>query len=68
MALICRTVTTWNRENTEQVETWVNQQQEQGKQYSWWDPRGWFCWIETLMAKVVVQSTKEIVVPFSRTI
>jgi hypothetical protein len=69
MALICRTFTTWITETVlDQVETWVDEQQEQCKQYPWWDPRGWFCWIETITVKVVIQSTKEIVVPFSRTI
>lgn len=69
MALICRTVTTWITEKIlDEVEKWVEEQQEQCKQYPWWDPRGWFCWVETIMVKVVVQSTKEVVVPFSRTV
>jgi len=69
MALICKTVTTWITEKIlDEVEKWVEEQQEQCKQYPWWDPRGWFCWIETIMVKVVVQSTREIVVPFSKTV
>ena len=69
MALICRTVTTWITQKVlDEVETWVEEQQEQCKQYPWWDPRGWFCWVETFMVKVVVQSTKEVVVPFSQKI
>ena len=69
MALICRTVTTYLTENVlEEIEKWVDQQQENCHQYPWWDPRGWFCWIETITVKVLVSSTKEIVVPISRTV
>lgn len=69
MALICRTVTTWITETVlEDVEKWVDEQQENCHQYPWWDPRGWFCWIETITVKVIVSSSKEVVVPFSRVI
>lgn len=69
MALICKTVTTWITEKIlDEVETWVEEQQEQCKQYPWWDPRGWFCWVETIMVKIVVKSTKEVVVPISSTV
>lgn len=64
MPLICTNVTTWiTQQLLVPTNTWVSQQQQHCKQYPWWNPLGWFCWLVTIVVLVVVWVTKNIVVP-----
>lgn len=51
---ICTKFYQWVNENvTQQIQTWVSNQQEECKQYPWWDPRGLVCWIVTILVSVI---------------
>ena len=54
MAKLCYKVEEWVEEEIEQpIEEWVERTEEKCKEYPWWDPRGWVCWIVTTFVKVV---------------
>jgi hypothetical protein len=54
MARICYEVQEWIEEEIEQpIEEWVERTKEKCKEYPWWDPRGWVCWLVTTLVKVV---------------
>jgi hypothetical protein len=51
---ICRETKKWVEEQVEQpMERWVETTQRRCKKYKWYDPRGWFCWLVTIVVKVV---------------
>jgi hypothetical protein len=69
MAVICTTISSWigqyvltpintwvaTQQNQQvQVQSWVNQQQQQCHQYPWWNPLGWFCWFITILVQVLI--------------
>ena len=35
------------------VDDWVERTEQRCKEYDWWDPRGWFCWLVTIVVKIV---------------
>lgn len=52
--MACRKVTEWIEEEiSKPVEVWEERQKEKCKDYPWYDPRGWVCWIVTYFVKVV---------------
>lgn len=54
MAKVCTQVDVWIEEQVSKpVEEWENQQQKKCKNYPWYDPRGWFCWLVWVLVKVV---------------
>lgn len=54
MARICREIEETIEEEVEkEVEEWVEKEQEKCKEYPWYDPRGWVCWVVTTLVKVV---------------
>lgn len=54
MALVCTEITEWIEEEiSKPVEEWEERQEKKCKNYPWYDPRGWFCWIVTFFVKVV---------------
>ena len=54
MAIECVEVQEWIEEEvTRPVEEWVEKTEEKCKEYPWYDPRGWVCWIVTTFVKVV---------------
>ncbi|MEO5665478.1 MAG: hypothetical protein ABIR39_19605 [Nocardioides sp.] len=54
MALVCTQIDEWIEEEVSQpVEVWENQQQEKCKDYPWYDPRGWVCWLVWVLVKVI---------------
>ncbi len=54
MALECTQIQEWIEEQVSQpVEEWEEHQEQQCKDYPWYDPRGWVCWIVTSFVKVV---------------
>jgi hypothetical protein len=54
MALVCSQIDEWIEEQVSQpVEVWENQQQQRCKDYPWYDPRGWVCWLVWVLVKVV---------------
>jgi hypothetical protein len=54
MALVCTKIDEWIEEEVSKpIEVWENQQQEKCKDYPWYDPRGWVCWLVWVLVKVV---------------
>jgi hypothetical protein len=54
MTRICREVEETIEEEVEkEIEEWVEKEEEKCKEYPWYDPRGWVCWIVTTLVKVV---------------
>lgn len=69
MALICKVVTDWvEKEVIEPVDKWIDEWQEECKQYPWYDPRGWFCWFVVVSVKTIYYITTTITVPVSKTV
>jgi len=53
MALVCKEIQEWVEEQVSKpIEEWENQQQEKCKNYPWYDPRGWVCWLVWVLVKV----------------
>ena len=64
MALVCTKITTWiTQQITKPVDTWVHRQQQQCKKLHWWNPLSWFCWFITILVKVIVWVTENILIP-----
>jgi len=54
MAMVCTDIQEWIEEDiSKPVEEWEKRQEKKCKEYPWYDPRGWFCWLVTLFVKVV---------------
>lgn len=54
MALTCTEVNEWIEEEVSKpVEEWEERQEKKCKDYPWYDPRGWVCWLVTYFVKVV---------------
>lgn len=54
MALECTKTREWIEEEVSKpIEEWEERQEERCKEYPWYDPRGWVCWIVTVVVKVV---------------
>lgn len=55
MAVQCVEVQEWIEEEiTKPVEEWVEETEKKCKNYPWYDPRGWVCWLVTIFVKVVI--------------
>ena len=51
---VCTETKQWIEEQVEQpVDRWVEKTEKQCKDYPWYDPRGWVCWLVTIVVKVV---------------
>jgi hypothetical protein len=62
MATICKDVQVKVEEGVwEPVEGWVKRTEERCKEYDWWNPVGWFCWLVTIVVKIVTWVFKTIV-------
>ena len=69
MPLLCKKITILvTQKVTEPVDEWVEKQEEECKQYPWYDPRGWLCWLVTVTVKVVSFVTKEVLVPMGQVV
>ncbi|MBE9168681.1 hypothetical protein IQ238_14590 [Pleurocapsales cyanobacterium LEGE 06147] len=54
MALICTQINEWIEEEVSKpVEEWEERQEERCRKRPWYDPRGWFCWLVTILVKVI---------------
>jgi hypothetical protein len=54
MALVCTEITEWIEEEiSKPIEEWEERQEKKCKDYPWYDPRGWVCWIVTYFVKVI---------------
>ncbi|MEU3193320.1 hypothetical protein ABZ686_22405 [Streptomyces sp. NPDC006992] len=54
MAVVCKEIREWIEEKVSRpVEEWEERTGKKCKKYAWYDPRGWFCWIVTILVKVV---------------
>ncbi|WP_310530306.1 hypothetical protein [Nocardioides sp.] len=54
MALVCTQIDEWIEEQVSKpIEVWENQQREKCKDYPWYDPRGWVCWLVWVLVKVI---------------
>jgi Metallo-peptidase family M12B Reprolysin-like len=54
MTKICRDMGEWVSSNvTEPVESWERRTEQRCKDYPWYDPRGWFCWLVVFFVKVI---------------
>src|SRR6476660_5998426 len=50
----CHDVEEWVQEKiTKPVDRWVSRTEQKCKDYPWYDPRGWVCWLVTIVVKVV---------------
>lgn len=50
------------------VDEWVEKTEQRCKEYDWWDPRGWVCWLVTIFVKVVKWVLDVIVRTFGRVV
>ncbi len=54
MALVCTQINEWIEEQVSKpIEEWEERQEKKCKDYPWYDPRGWFCWLVVWFVKVV---------------
>jgi hypothetical protein len=54
MATICKDIQVKIEEGVwAPVEDWVERTEKRCKEYDWWNPVGWFCWLVTIVVKVV---------------
>jgi hypothetical protein len=54
MPLVCTKIQEWVEEEVSKpIEEWEERQEKRCKDYGWYDPRGWFCWLVTVFVKVV---------------
>jgi hypothetical protein len=54
MATICKDVQEWIETNVwKPVDDWVKRTEKRCKEYDWWNPIGWFCWLVTTVVKIV---------------
>jgi hypothetical protein len=54
MAMVCTEINEWVEEEVSKpVEEWEERQEKKCKKRKWYDPRGWFCWLVTILVKVV---------------
>jgi hypothetical protein len=54
MALVCTQIDEWIEEKVSKpVEEWEQRQEKRCKDYPWYDPRGWVCWLVWVTVKVV---------------
>jgi hypothetical protein len=53
MAKVCARYKKWIEEKIEKpIDEWVEKHNEKCKKHHWYDPRSWFCWIETFFVEV----------------
>jgi len=53
MAIECVEIQEWiEDEISKPFEEWEERQERKCKKRKWYDPRGWFCWLETYFVKV----------------
>jgi hypothetical protein len=54
MATICKNVQDRVEKKVwEPVDDWVKSTEEKCEEYDWWNPIGWFCWLVTIVVKIV---------------
>ncbi|QLH25537.1 hypothetical protein [Streptomyces sp. Rer75] len=54
MAVVCRQAQEWVEEKVSQpIETWESRTEKRCRDYEWYDPRGWVCWLVTVTVKVL---------------
>jgi hypothetical protein len=54
MATICKDVQEWIEEQVwKPVDDWIERTEEKCEEYDWWNPIGWFCWLVTIIVKIV---------------
>jgi hypothetical protein len=54
MATICKDIQEWVEEQVwKPVDDWVKTTEQRCKEYDWWNPVGWFCWLVTIVVKIV---------------
>ncbi|MCS6318350.1 MAG: hypothetical protein H8K05_11395 [Nitrospira sp.] len=54
MATICKDVQEWVEEQVwKPVDDWVERTEKRCEEYDWWNPIGWFCWLVTIVVKIV---------------
>jgi len=54
MPQICTKVNEWVEEEVSKpVEEWEEHQEKKCKEYAWYDPRGWVCWLVRVFVQVI---------------
>jgi len=54
MATICKDVQVRIEESFwEPIDDWLQSTEEKCQEYDWWNPIGWFCWLVTIVVKIV---------------
>ncbi len=54
MTPVCTEITEWISENVSKpIEDWENKTEQKCKKRHWYDPRSWFCWLVTILVKVI---------------
>lgn len=54
MTRVCRDIGHWvDQKITIPVDEWAKRTERRCKDYPWYDPRGWFCWLVDIFVKIV---------------
>ena len=54
MATLCKDVQVRIEESFwEPIDDWLQSTEEKCEEYDWWNPIGWFCWLVTIVVKIV---------------
>lgn len=69
MATICKTYQDRIEQKVwEPIDDWIKKTEQRCEEYDWWNPIGWFCWLVTIVVKVVKWVARIIVTIVFRTI
>ena len=54
MATLCKTYQDRIEQKVwEPIDAWIKKTERRCREYDWWNPIGWFCWLVTLFVKIV---------------
>ncbi len=69
MATICKTYQDRiEQEVWEPIDAWIKKTEQRCREYDWWNPIGWFCWLVTVFVKIVKWVVRIVVTIVFRTI
>lgn len=69
MVTRCKQIQDWvETEVWDPVDDWVKSTEQRCKDYGWWNPLGWFCWLVTIFVKIVIFVMRKIVTPILRVV
>lgn len=69
MATLCKTYQDRIEQKVwEPIDAWIKKTERRCREYDWWNPIGWFCWLVTLFVKIVKWVVRIVVTIVFRTI